>query len=311
MSRISPPAWRLLLATLASVAIIAFMYFNWARLAVWYMAEHWHQASKSTPALGLSDYMVSIEARPIRGLTKNTSGLTYNPHSNTLFTAINNPPAVAELSREGELLRYIDLPGAGDPEGISHIHDDLFVVADEARNQLLWVRIDEITHIAHIQETTSPALDFKHLSNRGFEGISWDASRSELLLANEKRPRRVLFMHGLLPARPGSKPHFRVWHPDNWFGVLGNDLASLAVHDETGNLLLLSEESALVTEYSRAGKILGVLPLWSGASGLRQTVPQAEGLTVGPDGSIYIVSEPNLFYRFEKRRESDTPARSP
>jgi uncharacterized protein YjiK len=31
-------------------------------------------------------------------------------------------------------------------------------------------------------------------------------------------------------------------------------------------------------------------------------VPQAEGIAMGPDGSLYLISEPNLFYRFERTR---------
>jgi uncharacterized protein YjiK len=38
--------------------------------------------------------------------------------------------------------------------------------------------------------------------------------------------------------------------------------------------------------------------------GLSRRVPQAEGLAVGPDGAIYVLSEPNLFYRFERETKA-------
>ncbi|MFP5340066.1 MAG: SdiA-regulated domain-containing protein, partial [Gammaproteobacteria bacterium] len=36
------------------------------------------------------------------------------------------------------------------------------------------------------------------------------------------------------------------------------------------------------------------------AHGLERDVPQAEGMAMGPDGTLYLVSEPNLFYVFRK-----------
>ena len=78
------------------------------------------------------------------------------------------------------------------------------------------------------------------------------------------------------------------------------DLSSITLHEETGNLFLLSDESALVAEYNEQGRLLSMLPMWPGLHGLRGRVPRAEGIAIGPDGSLYIVSEPNLFYRFER-----------
>lgn len=82
------------------------------------------------------------------------------------------------------------------------------------------------------------------------------------------------------------------------------DLSSLTYHESTGNLLLLSDESALVAEYAPNREPVSVMPMWKGWHGLKATVPQAEGLAVGDDGTIYVLSEPNLFYRFERSPEA-------
>lgn len=88
------------------------------------------------------------------------------------------------------------------------------------------------------------------------------------------------------------------------------DLSSLSLHDQTGHMLVMSDESKLLAEYSKAGELISIIPLWGGWHGLEHSIPQAEGVTVAPDGTIYIVSEPNLFYRFErpssKRRTLET-----
>jgi uncharacterized protein YjiK len=43
------------------------------------------------------------------------------------------------------------------------------------------------------------------------------------------------------------------------------------------------------------------MTLLGGFNGLKKTIPRAEGVTMDDTGTLYMVSEPNLFYRFEKQ----------
>jgi uncharacterized protein YjiK len=46
---------------------------------------------------------------------------------------------------------------------------------------------------------------------------------------------------------------------------------------------------------------LAFLALLGGFNGLEKTIPRAEGVAMDEAGNLYMVSEPNLFYRFEKQ----------
>ncbi len=251
--------------------------------------------------LDLGAYQVGIEARPIEGLTDNTSGLTYSPATGTLFTAINHPPALAELSTDGRVLRHVDLVGARDVEGITHVDGDRFIIVDEGKSRLNWISITPATTAIDLENSPFITLDLGTVSNMGFEGISWDQRRQELVVVQEMLPVRVLVVGGLDRAVRGQGLgiELREWRPEGWAGHGVSDLSSVTVHDPTGNMVLLSDMSSILIEYSAAGQPLSLLALWAGRHGLRDGVPQAEGVALAPDGTVYIVSEPNLFYRFD------------
>lgn len=259
--------------------------------------------------LDLATYFVDIEARPIEGLAENTSGLTYSPETGTLFTAINDPPELAELSTDGDLLRRIALSGARDVEGITHVEGDRFIIVDEGKSRLNWIAITSETLAVDLAGTPFVTLDLGTVPNLGFEGISWDQSKQELVIVQEMLPVRVLVAEGLEQAVQGRGfgIAFREWRPESWAGHGVSDLSSVTVHDPTGNMILLSHMSSLLIEYDAQGAPLGLLSLWAGRHGLQASVPQAEGVAIGPRGEIFIVSEPNLFYRFGSAARETPP----
>ncbi|MNF18644.1 hypothetical protein D3C80_2228470 [compost metagenome] len=48
------------------------------------------------------------------------------------------------------------------------------------------------------------------------------------------------------------------------------------------------------------GRPISSLSLLGGMQGLERSVPQAEGVAMDEAGTLYLVSEPNLFYVFRK-----------
>jgi len=253
-----------------------------------------------TRSLALSSYRVGIEARPIAGIADNTSGLTYHPGSGTLFAAINRPPSVAEISTAGELLRLMPLDGVRDPEGIAHVQDDLFVVADERQNRLHWVRIGP--GVLRLSAAGMPSLDLppSPLRNQGIEGVSWDHAGQRLFVSQEIWPRKIWVVEGLPPlGQPDFRPSVNEWRPAGGGMPPVGDYSSVSLHEASGQLLVVSKLTGLVLAYAPDGSLAGTLPLWPGFRGLTQRVPQAEGIALDPAGTVYLVSEPNLFYRFD------------
>ena len=262
-------------------------------------------AGEGERRLGLSDYRVGIDALPLAGIGDNASGLTYHPGRKSLFSVINRPPQIVELTLDGALQRTIAVEGVADLEGITHVRGNEFFIADERTQQLIHVEIGDDQTAIDARGRPRIGLAFDLASNLGFEGVSWDHTRERLFVVKEKRPLRLFELSGLSAALDGRRLDLQIreWFPRGSASFLLRDLSSLTYHEDSGNMLLLSDESRLVVELDGERQPSGLLVLRNGRHGLKRDVPQAEGIAVGPRGEIYLISEPNLFYRF------DPPAR--
>lgn len=289
----------LIVGTLAWAWQTRWLALGWYWIGTWQAADEWRERGVWLPY-----YRVDIEAREIEGIDDDASGLTYNDRTGTLFSVINAPPMVAELSLDGELLRRIPIRGVRDPEGITHVTNDIFVISDEREHQIYKVRIDADTEEIDVRDAPRLGLGFDFEKNLGFEGLSWDAVGRRLYVVKESAPLRVFMIDGLPELLDGSRFDLQIseWKSSRASTLFVRDLSSLTLHEATGNLLLLSDESALVVEYAPDGRPISVLPLWKGWHGLNARVPQAEGVAMGPQGELYVLSEPNLFYRFERTK---------
>ena len=83
------------------------------------------------------------------------------------------------------------------------------------------------------------------------------------------------------------------------------DLSGLAYDQASNHVLALSDESRLVLELDVDGEPISSMSLLTGMTGLSSNVLQAEGIALDKQGTLYLVSEPNLFYVFRKPVDTD------
>jgi uncharacterized protein YjiK len=295
---------RLLLSLFVLALLLLGLFAQEYRLfeRAWFNVQQWQQAGDGQQdSMLLSDYQVDLEAKVIEGLNDDVSALTYDPDRNSLFTVTNQKPQLIELSLDGELLRRIDLHGFGDAEAVEYISQGLYVITDERQQRLIKVRVDDSTTELHADQAQQFSLGIGLNGNKGFEGLAYDSAGQRLFVAKERDPMRIYEIHGF-PQRDPQRP-FAVHVVDDQkrdAGLFVRDLSSLQFDERSGHLLALSDESRLVLELNVEGKPISSLSLLGGRNGLARSVPQGEGIAMDNQGVLYLVSEPNLFYRFKK-----------
>ena len=264
----------------------------------WFQFNQWRQGEQAQEvSLWLPDYQVTIQGKVISGIDDDLSALTFDPDRNSLIAVTNGKPHWLELSLEGELLRAIPLVGFGDPEAIEYISEGVYVISDERLQRLLRVEVNEQTTVIDAARAQQLSLGIDLNGNKGFEGLAYDTAGKRLFVAKERHPVRIYEISGFPYTEPTPSVHINEHHAR----LFVRDLSSLQFDERSGHLLALSDESRLVVELDSNGQPLSSLSLSAGKHGLKRNVPQAEGIAMGPDGTLYLVSEPNLFYVFSKQ----------
>ena len=262
-----------------------------------YAWKEW-QTPESEQALSvwLPDYQVDTEAVKIPGTKHNASGITYCPDSDSFFVVINNPTQLLELNRQLELVRTIELEGFSDTEGVAYAGPGQLIIADERKQTVALANIDKGTRTLVKSELAQITLNTNGEGNKGFEGIAVDHENKTVYAVRERDPMRLLTIDGLLDA----KRNISINDPLDLSRYSFDDLSGLHFDHHSGNLLVLSDESKLITEINAQGDTVSFMDLEAGFNGLSSSVPQAEGITMDDEGNLYIVSEPNLIYRYQR-----------
>ncbi|PNA91307.1 MULTISPECIES: SdiA-regulated domain-containing protein [unclassified Pseudomonas] len=268
----------------------------------WFNLKSWWQPAEQS--IGLDRYRVVVEAQPVEGLDDDISALTYDPDRKTLFTVTNARSELIELSLDGRILRRIPLTGFGDPEAVEYVGPNSYVITDERQQRLIRVRLEDDTMFLDAGDAEQLSLGIGLNGNKGFEGLAYDSAGKRLFVAKERDPMLIYEVHGFPHDNP-EKPYavHVVQDRKRDSRLFVRDLSSLQFDERSGHLLALSDESRLVLELDLEGVPLSTLSLRKGFQGLQATVPQAEGIAMDEAGTIYLVSEPNLFYVFKQPAE--------
>jgi len=245
---------------------------------------------------------VVIEAQPIVGLDDDVSALSYDPDRKSLFTVTNKNAEMVELSLDGRILRRIALTGFGDAEAVEYISPGIYVISDEYQQRLIKVHVDDDTLFLDAADAEQLTLGIDAGGNSGFEGLAYDTKGQRLFVAKERKPVQIIEVRGFPNLSTDTPNVIEVAsNARRDAGLFVRDLSSLQFDERSGHLLALSDESRQILELNTEGLPIGNVSLSSGQMGLRKNVPQAEGIAMGDDGTLYLVSEPNLFYVFKKQ----------
>jgi len=286
----------LLLAILLALAGLT-LHQTQLPLYLWYQ---WQLAGRELPpqAVGLGGYRVDIDALVLEGVEDDLSALTYNAERDTLFALLNGDPYLLELSLDGEVLRRVHLTGLQDMEGLTHVGGNRYVVVEEQRQRLHLIELPEAATELDLSQAPQLTVAMDEGDNKGFEGLSWDSERQQLLAVRERDPLRVLVIEGFVTGDSQQNISISEKTLFNQNTLQLRDLSSVVADETSGHLLLLSDESRMVVEYDQQGVPVSMLGLRRGSHGLARSIPQAEGLAIDSQRRVYIASEPNLFYRF-------------
>ncbi len=260
-------------------------------------AGGWDGASAGSSGL-LDGYRLVLGPVEVASVKQDLSGITYSAQTDTLFAIKIKPTVIVELDKAGNVIRVIDLDGFGDTEGVAWVDGDRFAILEERRRTLVLVNIGSDTTVINRSDTDPVLIDAIKSYNRGPEGLGYDPTGSRFFIVKEKQPQQlyqVLFPTGLDGSYVVSTP----WSiGDSLAGMI--DLTGVYYDNGTGHLLVLSQESSRLVEFSMDGTEITHLSFQAGHAGLTETITQAEGVSMDADGNLYICSEPNLFYVFSK-----------
>lgn len=247
-------------------------------------------------ALALSSYKAVIQQKPVAAVKSNLSGLTYSAEDRMLFAVINNPPELVWLTTEGQLVGRMPLQGIHDPESIAWSGGNQFLIGSEKDGAVYKTQVDIQRGAMQIISTVK-LEGYDKAKNKGLEGTAWDAKNERLYAAKERKSIVIkeveMSKNGITRVLPSA------------ITASVSDVSGLEYYAPTDSLLVLSDESKMILEVSSEWRVRDRLFLTAEWSGLREDIPQPEGIAMDNENNLYIVSEPNLFYKFSRDIQND------
>ena len=245
----------------------------------------------------LNSYQLDQQIR-LDAIADNLSGITYSQDTGSYWVIVNSPQLLLELDERLRITRTITLKNFDDTEALADAGANRLVIADERDQSVVIAPITTTTITLDKNQLKRITLNTHGGDNKGFEGIAVDKRHNTIYVVRERDPMTLLTIRGFLNA--DTSIEIETSPVIDGEGLYLDDLSGLHFDQASGNLLFLSDESKALAEITPKGEKVSYMDLVSGFHGLTSDVPQAEGVTMSTDGSIYIVSEPNLVYRFSR-----------
>lgn len=242
-------------------------------------------AGSAMAQFSLSNYQVSSTVTPIYPGNSEASGVTFSADTGRLYVVEDEGNTLYELSTSGTVISTMSMSGFADVEGITYIGGGQFLLTEE-RDQDIF----RFTYSGggSLVRSSLPTYSFgPTVGNIGLEGISYDFVNNIVFGVKEKTSQAIYSLSGVnFATMTGSLTSFT---PSLGLSDLSdiqvlNTVPGLIGSGHENNLLVLSQESARLLEVTRAGAIVSSFDL-SAYSGT------IEGVTIGTDGTIYLVSE--------------------
>lgn len=229
------------------------------------------------------------QPQSIDGIPKNLSGLTWNHETGTLFAVTNQPELLLEISPDGKLLRRVELVGFEDTEGITHLSGTHFAVVEERRGKISTFDLPPAATSVDHALTQRLVLGPSPGKNKGFESLSYDPASRTLSTMREGKPFICLVIALDEEYRPQSVRS--VQFPK----INLRDVASV-VREPDGSLWVLSEASSAIVLLDKDGRERRRFTIRNAPRNF-----QPEGLTLCPDGRIFVVGEPDMLAVYKSK----------
>ena len=257
-------------------------------------------------SLHLDQYTLVKGPVVIGGVNQNASGLTYHAGRDSLFVVLDSPQRIVEINLDGSFKRKISLNKFEDTEGIVWMQGDRFAVVEEARGNIVLIELEPKDGGVSWKKAKKLETGIQVNTTNGLEGIAYDPLTKRYFVAREKRSPAVFKI--IPPKTESGAPTTAILMSLAGRGL--RDISGLHYDAKRKRLLILSHESACVVETNQYGIESSRLLLRGGKSGLNRTIFKAEGIALDNRGRLYVISEPNLLYVFQKTKSQTTDSES-
>lgn len=225
------------------------------------------------------------------------SGLTYKNPSNVLTVDDESGKIFEYDLKQRKIVHSITFYKADDYEGIELVGEDVYVLKNDG----------DIFHFNYSEEkeTISKKYETELHSDNDTEGLGYDRSRNELLIACKEDGHidkseiegRAFYAFDLGTKKLSLTPRFIIgpkqleafWETHKSFDYEKDRIkfkpSAIATHPISGHYYVLSSIGKMMVVVNKKGQILGTYPISPRVLG------QPEGICFAPNGDLYISSE--------------------